>query len=98
MKGYHTGRWHTIRRVVMALYGNVDPWAFQKHGAIIHPDTVHHIIPTKERPDLFWSYDNLIPLSRESHAEVHALYAASPEDKAATIAQLRSLVRTPDDG
>ena len=96
MKNYHTERWHTIRRVVMALYGNVDPWALGQHNKIVHPDTVHHIIPAKENPGLFWSYDNLIPLSRESHREVHELYAMGDDARASTIALLRSMVRTPD--
>lgn len=80
----------------MALYGNVDPWALSQHDKIVHPDTVHHIIPAKENPDLFWTYDNLIPLSRESHREVHEQYAKGGDAKASAIALLRSLVRTPE--
>lgn len=34
---------------------------------IVEADTVHHIIPIRERPDLALNLDNMISLSREAH-------------------------------
>ena len=46
---------------------------------------VHHIYERDERPDLIYDIDNLITVSRESHAEIHEHYA---KDKRAAIARI----------
>ena len=45
-----------------------------RHGIIEVADTVHHIETAKDRPDLFYSDSNLIPVSRKGHEEIHTRY------------------------
>ena len=74
----------------MSLYSGLDPWALA-HGRVEAADTAHHIIPADEDGSLFYSLDNVIPLSRDSHAEVHALYRRSDKDKKDTQEALKRL-------
>ena len=53
-------------------------------------------MPAEEDPDHFWHLDNLIPLSRASHDEVHGRYRASDEEKRKAQEELRSLLKLPD--
>lgn len=87
---YKTGRWKKLRATVISLYSGLDPWALA-HGRVEAADTAHHIIPADEDGSLFYSLDNLIPLSRDSHAEVHALYRRSDKDKKDTQEALERL-------
>ena len=89
---YHTSRWAKLRQTVLSLHGGVDPWAAM-HGRIAYADTVHHIETAEERPDLFWRGDNLVPVDRQSHDEIHALYRESEDVKRKTKEELRKLVK-----
>lgn len=73
-KEYHTQRWKDLRRVVMHAHNNIDIYLLYKYSRIVPADTVHHIETTSKRPDLFYSYDNLIPVSRAGHNEIHERY------------------------
>lgn len=88
---YHSTRWNKLRAYILAKYSGRDMWSASK-GRLEKADTVHHIIPADEDPSLIWSESNLIPVSRDSHAEIHKLYAADQATKAATQATLRSMV------
>ena len=79
-KLYHSSRWQKARAAVISFYSGIDPYA-QKHGKLEYAFTVHHIVPAEEDSERFWQLDNLIPLSRSSHDEVHARYRASDEEK-----------------
>lgn len=89
---YKTGRWKKLRAIIIARYYGLDPWAFL-HGRIKYSSTVHHIITAEEAPDMFYIEDNLIPVSRESHDEIHVLYRRSQRDKEETQAKLKSLIK-----
>lgn len=91
-KLYHTGRWKDLREVVLSLHSGLDPWA-RAHGRIEYAETVHHIVPAEEHPESFFNPENLVPLSKRSHAEVHALYRASDEGKRQTQKELFALVK-----
>lgn len=91
-KLYKGGRWQALRLVIIARYDGLDPWAFL-HGRIEYAHTVHHIVTAEDNPELFYTEDNLIPLSRSSHDEIHSLYRKSEEDKARTQETLKSLVK-----
>ncbi|EIC95715.1 hypothetical protein HMPREF9970_2264 [Lachnoanaerobaculum saburreum F0468] len=54
---------------------------------------MHHIVTAEDDPTLFYVEDNLIPLSRSSHDEIHVLYRKSEASKAETQAKLKSLVK-----
>lgn len=94
-KLYHSGKWQKIRDTVISFYSGIDPYA-KKQGRIEYAFTVHHIIPAEEDPECFWILDNLIPLSRASHDEVHARYRASAEEKRKAQEELRELIRLPE--
>lgn len=92
-KLYHTSKWQRLQATVISMYGGLDPYA--KHqGRIEYANTVHHIVPAGEDESRFWDPDNLIPLSRASHDEVHVRYRASPEEKAKCQQELRSCIRS----
>ena len=91
-KLYRGARWQALRAVIIARYNGLDPWAFL-HGRIEYAHTVHHIVTAEDNPELFYVENNLIPLSRSSHDEIHALYRKSAEDKARTQEILKSLVK-----
>ena len=86
-KGYHTQRWKNLRRYVIAKYNGIDIYMLYRHGKAIPADTVHHIEPAGEKPDLFYSDGNLIPVSRQSHEEVHKRY--KQEHRADVVEELR---------
>lgn len=87
---YHTQRWQNLRATVMARYNGVDQWALHEHSRIEYAETVHHIIPTADNEELFFSVDNLIPVSRGSHDEIHALYKV---DKQRVQERLQEIVK-----
>ena len=91
-KLYKGARWQVLRRVIIARYNGLDPWAFL-HGRIEYASIVHHIVTAEEAPDMFYVEDNLIPVSRESHDEIHVLYRRSQRDKDETQAKLKSLIK-----
>lgn len=55
-------------------YDGLDIYMMYKHNRTVTADTVHHIELSQDRPDLFYSDSNLIPVSRAGHKEVHARY------------------------
>lgn len=87
---YHTQRWQKTRDAVMSKFSGIDQWALNKRGRVEPAETVHHIVPTVDDEELFYSQDNLIPVSRASHDEIHALYKT---DKGATQEALREMMR-----
>lgn len=76
----------------MSVHHGLDPYAFA-HGRIEYATTVHHIIPAKEDESLWWDDENLIPLSRASHDEVHARYRESEEEKRKVQEELKAMVK-----
>lgn len=92
-KLYHTQRWRDLREVVMVRYDGLDQWALSQHKRIEYAETAHHIIPTTDDESLFFALDNLIPVSRHSHDEIHALYK---KDKAGTQKILKAIVSNKD--
>lgn len=89
-KEYHTQRWKELREYVMNKYGRIDLYALHKYHRVVLADTAHHIETTHDRPDLFYSSDNLIPVSRVSHTEIHNRYKG--EDKGKVQTELRDFL------
>ncbi|MBC6681328.1 HNH endonuclease [Zhenpiania hominis] len=73
-KQYHTQRWRRIRDYVINLYDGIDLYALYHEGKVQPADTVHHIIEAADSPSMFYHTDNLIPVSRDSHTEIHRRY------------------------
>lgn len=78
---YHTQRWQSTRAAVISKFSGIDQWSLNIYGRIESAETVHHIIPTADDDKQFFVIGNLIPVSRASHNEIHALYKT---DKAGT--------------
>lgn len=93
-KLYHTARWTKLQQTIMQRYDCLDLYALKVHERIETADTVHHIVPAEEDPELFWNPDNLIPLSRHSHDEIHVGYRAGSDSKSSLQSLLKSLVRS----
>lgn len=94
-KLYHTQRWQKLRAAVMSRYDGIDQWALRHHGRIEYAETVHHIIPTVDDETMFFRESNLIPVSRASHDEIHALYKT---DKVATQEELKQIITQKEAG
>ena len=94
---YHTARWAKLRGTILDRYSRMDLYALTVHQRVEVAETVHHIVPAEEDPSLFWTADNLIPLSRHSHDEVHTAYRTSTESKTQMQSILRSLVKHDDE-
>jgi len=75
------------------MYSGLDQWALA-NGRIEHATIVHHIIPAEEKPERFYDIDNLIPVSRTSHDEIHSLYRKSKKDKQRVQAMLRDKLKS----
>lgn len=88
---YHTQRWKDMRAYIMSLYNGIDIYMMYKRGRMIPADTVHHIQRTADRPDLFYSDSNLIPVSDVAHKEIHHRYKT--EDTAAVQEELKEYMR-----
>lgn len=74
-KEYHTQRWKKhMRQYIMDKYDGLDIYTLYKHQRIVQADTIHHIELSQDRPDLFYSEQNLIPLSGDAHKEIHKRY------------------------
>lgn len=89
-KEYHTQRWKNLRQYVLDKYNGIDIYTLYKHNKIVAADTVHHIELSQDRPDLFYSDTNLIPVSRAAHAEIHMKYE---KDKTVIQKELRNYQR-----
>ena len=86
-KEYHTQRWRKLRQYVLDKYDGIDTYTLYKYNRIVMADTVHHIEPSQDSPDLFYAESNLIPVSRAGHKEIHKRY--EKEGKAAVQKELR---------
>ena len=86
LKLYGSSTWKKCRRNVLIKKKKKTIWmlgiGIVEKCAETH---VHHIYERDERPDLIYDIDNLITVSRDSHAEIHEQYA---KDKKAAIARI----------
>jgi 5-methylcytosine-specific restriction protein A len=89
---YHTSRWARLREVIMIKYDHLDLYAL-RHKVIRPADTIHHIVPAKEDPSRFFDPTNLIPVSRESHDEIHEAYREGGDARRAVEVGLRSILK-----
>ena len=83
-KLYHTSRWNKLQKTIVSFYNGLDPYAKSKNRI-------------EEDPEHFWDSENLIPLSRSSHDEVHVRYRSSPQEKLKCQNELRSCLRSAED-
>lgn len=84
---YHLRLWEKCRRNILIKYLGYDIWLLAE-GQIVKPDRiiVHHIKEREEAPELLFDIDNLITVSPESHADIHAMYKTN---KAAALERIQ---------
>ena len=58
---------------------------FPNHIKIVKANTVHHIIPIKQRPDLALDIDNMISLSFEAHEIIEERHKGTWRKRKKTI-------------
>lgn len=71
---YHAQRWKDMREYILSMYDGIDIYTLYKHNRVVPADTIHHIHRTVNRPDMFYSDSNLIPVSDAAHKEIHHRY------------------------
>ena len=97
-KFYHSAEWDELREKVLMrdkgkcqfFIGNWnDGIHFPNKIKIINADTVHHIKPIKQRPDLALDIDNCISLSFEAHEIIEERHRWTWRRKKNTITEER---------
>ena len=71
---YLSKQWDKARTACIGQCFGLDVYAFYKYNRIEYGDTVHHIKPLKDYPELATEQSNLIYVSNKSHAEIHERY------------------------
>lgn len=76
VKFYNSKDWKSCRQEVLDFYCGVDIFHLGLTGKIVACGrmTVHHIYPRSKYPSKALNFDNLIPVSMESHKRIHELY------------------------
>ncbi len=87
---YHSKTWRNLVASIKARANGLDEYALSL-GIIQQGNTVHHIHPIDERPDLKLSPTNLIYVSARTHNHLHSVYDHSNEEKRALQAELQSI-------
>lgn len=76
---YNSKAWQALRKSLFNKYGNIDLWHLAKTGEYKEANTFHHIIEISEDWSRRLDPNNLIPVSQESHSEIHKLYEINKE-------------------
>lgn len=83
---YNGALWQKCRKNIRIMYMDYDIWLLgigQEY--VCKPAYIHHIVERDENPSLIYDLDNLIPVSKESHEEIHRYYKT---DKAYALARI----------
>jgi len=81
---YNTKSWDIVKDIAKSKTVYIDVYEYYIEGNIVQGDTVHHIVCVKDSWDSRLDTNNLIYLTLESHAIVHAKYNKSAKSKADT--------------
>ena len=86
-KVYRSRLWEKCRKNILIKYLGYDIWLLAE-GQLYKPERpiIHHIAEREEAPELLFDIDNLIPVSIESHNDIHAMYKT---DKAAALERIQ---------
>lgn len=77
---YNSYTWQQCRANVRLKYMDYDIWLLGAGQAYVcKKPIIHHILEREERPDLLFDIDNLIPVCKESHEEIHQWYKTDRE-------------------
>jgi 5-methylcytosine-specific restriction endonuclease McrA len=84
---YQSKDWRIVRQKVIDYYAGVDIWFLGMTGKL-KPClnlTVHHIFEYSKHPSLALAVTNLIPVSAQSHNEIHIYYDSGRFEEAIEI-------------
>lgn len=84
---YHSREWRALTVLIKSRAKGLDEYALSL-GAIVQGNTVHHIYPIDERPELKLSVENLIYVSAKMHNQIHAEYERGETAKSDLQAKL----------
>lgn len=90
-KFYNSEIWRKMTRIVKARAKGLDEYALSQ-GYLETGNTVHHIYPLEERPDLKLSLDNLIFVSARNHNRIHKIYNRDETSKKKLQAKLTEII------
>ena len=68
--GYKTPRWRRMREKILRRDGYMSVEA-RRYGKAVPANTVHHVRPAEDFPELAWAPWNLISITTEEHALMH---------------------------
>ena len=69
-KEYKSKRWKRFRQSILRR-DNFLCQESNKYGKAVEANTVHHIYPAKDYPELFYNPFNLVSLSSKEHNKMH---------------------------
>jgi len=91
---YHSDEWKRVRNAAYNRAYGLDEYLYYTMGYTVQADTVHHIEPRNERPDLQYDLKNLIAVSGKTHRLLHMLYHGKDiEDVKKTLREAVGSVR-----
>lgn len=67
---HNTVEWKRKRKVILKR-DNYRCKECGRYGKVVEANTVHHILPIEERPDLRFNNNNLVSLCEEHHEKMH---------------------------
>lgn len=68
--GYLTPRWRRLREKILRRDGYMSREA-KRYGLSVPADTVHHVHPAEDYPELAWEAWNLISITQDEHRAMH---------------------------
>lgn len=71
---YNSREWETVREHVLQLDEGIDVYVYMTQGIVTRADTVHHIVPLKEKWSLRNNVNNLISLNHDTHSMIEQQY------------------------
>lgn len=71
---YVSSEWEQVKPIVANKYHGLCLWTYYHDNDITPYNAIHHIRTVRENWEYRLDINNLIPLSSEAHAQVHALY------------------------
>lgn len=92
---YISKEWRALRPVIMSVYGNIDIYAFyimNELKTLEESDPIHHIIELEEDWEQRLNPLNLIPLKKETHSVITALYKQSKASMRETQKQIKMII------
>lgn len=89
---YSNRTWKRVRDYIYQRAGGLDEYMLSL-GIIVPGEIVHHIVEVEEDKSKVYEVDNLILVSRRTHAMIHKEYNANEMRKNAMVSRLFSIVK-----